>query len=1205
MAGEVRLTDAQRAAACDRIGENLALRSGAGCGKTFVLARRFVELLRGRADADNALARLVALTFTEKAALEMSARVRRMLSDAAADAGPELRPVLLSWLGEMPEARISTIHSFCAALLRGRAVEAGIDPSFAVCSDELLVEQMIAEAAEEALLAAVEAGRDDVAELLAGASFDSLAELVRTLIDRRTDCDLPGLSDPAAVIGRWRGLIDARRGEWLAPLGTDAALRAAVEDLTARPCSDPGDRLYVFREEQLAVVGQILADPAAATGEQFALLNDKPGGIGSPKAWGKDEVRDVRAGLKELIGRVRQYAVFTEDLGEADETAARHVAALARLALEAEGLYARQKRRRGLLDFTDLLACTERLLAEQPATREALARQIDQLLVDECQDTNEFQLRLLGRLIDLPHDADGAPPAGRLFVVGDAKQSIYRFRGAQVEGFRRLCDRIGEGNQEHLALSFRTHEAGIEFVNHLFGPLMGADYEPISAHRTLTPPQPSVEVLLAAGTEREPIETADDAARAQAALTAERIRQMLDGGERLVWDAGAEQWRPVEPRDIAILFARMTRSLDYERELQQRGVSYYVVAGTGFFQQQEVFDVLNALAAIDNPLDDVALFGAFRSSLFGLDDNALMHLAEACGPPYFPALSVCDLSGRVGEDPHEALRFAVELIGRLHRGKDAVGIDRLLEELLAETGYEATLLSGPQGKRRLGNVRMVIDRARAASADGLSLAEFLAQMQELVLNESRYEQAAVAGEYENVVRLMTIHKAKGLEFPVVVLPDLNAGRRGAGGRLLIRSDLGVVLKPAGRDADGEEPAAPLSYRLARRLEDEADEREALRKLYVAATRHRDHLVFVGADWRTADGRLRDADGYLAQMDTALGITDAIGAGQDTIPYAAGRFAARVARRAPGRARGAPRKLPLGTKLLRAAGSGAELAEAVARAARGPSDLPRVGPLPPETGRVEIAVTALNDFLKCPMLYRWRHELRVPAGPAGAAGAGAARAGSLDAATVGTLYHLCMERLDFAHPQDAASLLAEAATELDLPDPAAAAALTADLDAALERLRRHPLWAEISSARKVFRELDFVMDCSPAVLRGQIDLIFQDAAGAWHVVDYKSDRVDDRTLPLHAAGYELQVLIYAAAAARHVGVRPAEAELYFLRPGASRSFEVTEASLAGVEARAAAGAIDLIAARRAGRFRRAEGGPCDVCPCAGLCRDVPR
>jgi len=1247
MPSDAQLTATQRAAAIESVRQNVALRSGAGCGKTFVLARRFLELLQGAAagaeEADEALSKFVALTFTNKAALEMSTRVRAMIDERARQAqGPD-RARLLAWLDQMPEARISTIDGFCAALLRRHAVEAGIDPNFAVCADDLLASRMVADASERAVLAAVEGQRQDLGELLADMSFDTVVGLVQELMENRLSCDLPALCDAEAVYRHWQEIIDTNRPKWLAPLANDARIRDEVDALAAIDCSDPADKLAAYRDEQLDAVGKILANPPAATAGMFARLSAKPGNIGSAKAWGaKEVVMDVRARMRELVAAVAEYAEFCEDLGPDDARAAAGLATLASLALGANRLYAAEKRSRGLLDFTDLLDHANRLLSGNAELRKALGDGIEQLLIDECQDTNRFQLETLAMLVG-GGTPEQAPPEGRLFAVGDAKQSIYRFRGAQVEVFSQMCERLGKGRQKFLDTSFRTHEAGVAMINELFAPLMGEAFAPTDAHRKQCPPGPSVEFILAAGRgapgaadDENPIDCAAGAAEAQAAACAQRIHEIINGDEAIVWDRDAKTWRVARAGDIAILFARMTNSLMYERALQQRDIPYYVVAGTGFFQRQEVFDVLTALGAVDNPRDDIALLGALRGGLFGLSDNALMHMAQACEGPYWPALrelyaapgAARELADRLGPAEAEALAAAVRLIARLHAIKDALPIDELLQRLMDQTGYEATLLSQFQGRRMLSNVRQVAQRAEAAAADHLALADFLAEMRRQVAQEGRYEQAAVAGEHEDVVRLMTIHKAKGLEFPVVIIPDLNAGRRGRGGKLLIRDDWGPTFnRPASPDDD--EAAKPLSCRLAARLEDSDEKAEDFRRLYVAATRHEDHLVFIGADWRKEDGSIRDSDSYLAQIDGVLDLSGAMakaepGTGNQepgtadglaTIEYGNGNYRAIVRRLIPSAVPDRARPGSDGRKILDAAADAADLAERIIRAARGPAELPLVGPLPATVGQVAIAVTALNDFESCPMLYRWRHELRLPrscesifrgaGSPGHGAGPAQTPAGSsaLDAATTGTLYHKCMELLDFEHPQNAGLLIAQAADMLDIEASPALDGLAAELSDILSAFARHDLAGALASARQVRRELDFVLDCPPATIRGQIDLIYQDPAGAWHIVDYKSDRVEaGPRLAEHAARYELQLLLYAHAAGRHLAARVADATLYFLRPAATCGIAVSDDAVSAATHQAAGLVRDLIASRRGGVFPRRAREHCTWCPYAGLCKE---
>jgi ATP-dependent helicase/nuclease subunit A len=454
---------------------------------------------------------------------------------------------------------------------------------------------------------------------------------------------------------------------------------------------------------------------------------------------------------------------------------------------------------------------------------------------------------------------------------------------------------------------------------------------------------------------------------------------------------------------------------------------------------------------------------------------------------------------------------------------------------------------------------------------------------------------------------MTIHKAKGLEFPVVFVPDLNAGRRNRGGQLLSRLDWGLTLSlpaaapPAGevgREEAGEEEPASAAYRIARQLEDEDERREDVRKLYVAATRHRDHLVFVAADWRDRDGRLKKRDSYVAAMDEVLGIAAAADAGRG-IPYGGGRFTAAVRTPSAASARGGGRATA-GSRLLREAASAADLASRLAaRAAKKPA--PAVGPIPPQFGAAELAVTALSEFAHCPMLYRWRYELRVPdvAPPASPGAAG----GPLDAATAGTLFHRCMELVDFDRPQDAAGLVRRAAGEMSLGEAADIDALAADLAAMLAGLKGRPLWDELAAARQTLRELDFILRLPPVTLRGQIDLLYQADDGEWRIIDYKSDRVGEEGAAAHAGRYQLQMLTYATAAAGHLGHPPAAAMLYFLRPAVAAGVDVSPAALEAAAGRIAALGRELIAARRTGRFERREAARCAVCPYRSLCERV--
>ena len=1203
------LTGAQQQAV-DRLEHNLALQSGAGCGKTRVLAERFSSLLLAGPDRPNLLSRLVAVTFTDKAALEMTQRVRAMLRAFAEQARSQTdRRKLLDWLQRANEARISTIHGFCASLLRGWAVEAGLDPDFAVAEASIVTSRLLNESVEQALLDAVQQAQPEVLTLLEGdwMTVDRLLPIVAHLVSERGRIDLNAYDEPAETLSRWSATLGQQQARAQRALRDDPAVRAALGALAGFACDDPDDKLLPVFEHARGLAETILAQPIEDSAEPFEeLLAVQPGCVGGKKHWIGGTPKDVRDAIKALQGVLKPYAEYAGRIGSADERAAAELAGLTALARQADRRYAQAKRQAGLIDFDDLLIHTRDLLDRNPALRDAVGRGIDQILIDEAQDTDAVQLHLLLNL--LTPDLDALPADGRLFLVGDAKQSIYRFRGAQLEVFTDLCERLGRDRQLDLAESFRTHPAGVAFVNRVFGQLMGDGYTPIASKRLVVADHPTVEVLLAHGSEDLPVDSAGDDPLAQAALIAQRIEEMIRNAELLVHDCRTDSWRAVRPGDVAILFTRMTHSLEFERQLQLRNLPYYVLGGTGFFRQQEVFDILNALRAIDNPFDDVAVIGVLRSALVGLNDNALTHLAKTHGRPYLPGLDLDRLADRFDDFALGALRRAKRWLGELHVRKDALGIDALIGRVLDATGFEAALLARPGGIRRVGNVRMLRDRARQADGQ-MTLAEFLRLIDVEVLSDERTEQAAVSGEEDDVIRLMTVHKAKGLEFPVVFVPDLNIGQQSVTDRLLHRMDWGLVAN----FTPSNDTQKSTSYRLARQREKEDQHRETLRKYYVALTRHEDHLVLVGANRRNQAGLFLSGGSFLDELDGVLGIGDAIDREKTSLEYGEG-FSVRLEVRAPEPARPDKTHSSPGRKLLDAANGPADLASKLfpsgsacgtaalgcGRSKPGATELPPplLAPLPEESTDLELATTALTDFEHCPALYRWRYELRGPNRPGTPNGPGD-RGATLNPLQLGSLLHRCWELLDFARPQPAGELLDRALHDLDLPcDGDARTAALAELTRGLERFTASDLAGSLASAARTLREQSFLLDAGALRLRGQIDLLAE-IDGAWHVVDYKSDRVvNDADLAAKADRYRLQVLTYAQAVQRLTGHPPASATLYFLRTGQSHPVDVSPEALESARRRFAELADRLRQARRKNRWDRCGLAICDFCHLAG-------
>jgi ATP-dependent helicase/nuclease subunit A len=456
---------------------------------------------------------------------------------------------------------------------------------------------------------------------------------------------------------------------------------------------------------------------------------------------------------------------------------------------------------------------------------------------------------------------------------------------------------------------------------------------------------------------------------------------------------------------------------------------------------------------------------------------------------------------------------------------------------------------------------------------------------------------------------MTVHKAKGLEFPVVILPELHIQPQSHTSDLSMEPGWPLVYGP--RSEDGQRPAV---HTAADRLGRQQRRAELLRTYYVAATRHQDHLVLVGANKRSKDGRFPSGS-LLAETDEALDLTDTMEAGADHLAYRdqADRPCQVTLRSiAPKPASRSKRAEPPGRALLAGADGPDQLADAILSQPAGDPP-PLVGPLPAEPDSIELAVTALVDFQQCPMLYRWRYELRAPGWTAPAetepprGNAPSDRPAGLDAATLGTLYHRCMELLDLDRPAPADRLVARAADGLpELTDlgPDALDALADQFQPMLDDFLAGELADRLRSARRICRELDFVMALDSGTIRGQIDLIYLDAEGQWHIVDYKSDRVDVRTAAQRGDHYRLQMGLYALAAGRHLDTPPASACLYFLRPAAVVDVPVDARALAGTGDQVDRLVHQLARARRTGQFAPADRPDCGRCPYAGLCPSAP-
>ncbi|MBZ0298908.1 MAG: UvrD-helicase domain-containing protein, partial [Anaerolineae bacterium] len=849
---------------------NLIVVAGAGSGKTRVLVERYLALLD--AHPDWPLNALVAITFTRKAAQEMRDRVRRALEDRLSQAVSEKeQQVWAGRLASMESARIDTIHGLCTTLLRANAAEAGLDPDFGVM-----------DAVDAAIL--LDTVIDDEMGRLVEENDPALA--LFSEYDRRAIVDvlrsfattpLPDLS--GNLLQGWHAAWEYAASESVSRLRANETFLAAAQWQPAGGWPE-NDKLLGIWEACWPLLADV-SNPEMPIATCLDCLNELGDRIkvnlGSAANWGgKDGLAEAKDQLKLIRERARSAAAEIGDPpGPLDERAAQLLPLWVRLIGRVQGAYTAAKQQEGQLDFDDLerLACD--LLNDHEAVRlRYRLAEFKHLLVDEFQDTNAAQWTIVQAL------ADPQQP-GSLFVVGDPKQSIYAFRGADVRVFLETRQHLtaigGAGAEIALARSFRTHQPLVDCFNAIFGRILTRDpsgpvyaYEtdlgaPMDAHRQEPPdPRPPLAFVLVDASKSEDGLRSDDFRRWEAYEIAVRLRDMV-ANQTPVFDRETGATRPLAYGDAALLFQSTSQITLYEDVFKALGLPFVTVAGRGYYNRPEVWDLLNLLKALYNPADNLALASVLRSPLFGLSDDALLALrrvqdAEGRRVPLSQALHQPEV---VTADELELLEFAAETLDHLAALAGRVTISELLRAALAQTGYLATLTGLPDGARRRGNVEKLL--AKADSSGKITLGAFEQYLSDLSAREVREGEALL--DNEGAVTLMTVHSSKGLEFPVVVLVDASWERGARGGdAVILDPDAGLCCKVYDPEADKLDK--PFAYRFAEGRVGLRETAERKRLLYVAATRAQDYLLVGGQVRQNREGVWR-AGGWLDWLLEAL------------------------------------------------------------------------------------------------------------------------------------------------------------------------------------------------------------------------------------------------------------------------------------------------------------------------------------------------
>ena len=1113
---------ADREAVVSELAKTMFVEAGAGTGKTKVLVDRVVALVTD--DGDDLpvpVSAIAAITFTEKAAAELRDRIRTELRRRADDeTEPQVvRARCAQALDDLDAAAISTLHSFAQRLLTEFPIEAGLPPRIEVRDEissrlafdarwRVFVDQMLDDPDLESTLLVL---------LAANVKFNHLRTVAEVLDDNWDLLDRVDAPPP---------LPEVRVDAWLRDL--DAVCGVADH------CRDDSDNLLV-RLGELGDYARGLRNAADDAQRIEVLLAAKPSfavsRTGNKKNW--PDIESVRGALARLG---EQRKALTD--GVIDVAIRRAVAAIK---VYVDGAVA-QRRTSGELDFHDLLVLARTLLRDPehgPRARSRLRARYRRILIDEFQDTDPIQVELAALLGSGDDDAGARPwdrvdiDPGRLFFVGDPKQSIYRFRRADIATFLAAREQFARPAPRFLTCNFRTAPRVLAWVNHVFGELIQPydgsqpEYRPLEPGRPVPPEHDRDVVLLGVDPHDEPGIGAAELRGREAAEVADIVAAAVAHAWP-VFDNKLGDWRPARLGDICILLPART-SLGYlERALADASIPYRAETSSLVYSSREIRDLLMTLRAIDDPTDELAVVSALRSSVFGCgDDDLFAFHVEQRGrwnitAPLPETLLDDDSVG-------EAMRFLAEL----HAQRMWSTPSALLERVVRERGVLETGALMGRFRDVARRVRFVVDQARAyTDAAGGTLRDYLAWADLQGAEGARVVEAVLPETDDDAVRIMTIHGAKGLEFPIVVCSGMTTAAQGAA------HSVEVLFPPAGgcevKIVKGVQTA---EFELHKPIDEQMGFHEKLRLLYVAATRARDHLVVsVHRKARTLDPTDRPKWTHAELVWDAARNAQWVTAG-----------AAPTGR--PGRA-----AAPAADPLLPIDPD--EWQEEYDRLQRRSDRRSFVSATTLAHRRDGAEAARSAEGAGDPGLEKQPRDLELPPWNKGRYGT-----------AIGRAVHGTLQTVDLATGEGVEALVAaQAAAEGVLGHEATIEALTR---AALAS----PTVAR-AAERAHWRETYVAVPFDGITLEGYVDLVFRDDDGLV-VVDYKTDAVGEDTREARVVSYRIQAASYALAVAEATGEPVVRAVLCFLEPHGS-----AEVTFTGTDLRAAIAEVEaLLAAER--------------------------
>ncbi len=1071
----------------------ICVSAGAGSGKTRVLIERILNLLK---DGKVALEEIVAITFTEKAAAEMKDRMRKAFRNRAPQGDAEQMSYWRDLERRVDHARISTIHGFCSSILRENALRLGLDPDFSILleADSVLMTDAVVRDTFHALL---DKGEESACRLAEEMHLNALQGELLSLLQRphlvaRLAERFP-FSDPEALRKAWAEEVEKEHTRQLSMLGLDARVRVFFGRLRSFDgiCEVETDGREQLRVSMIGALSFLIESRDAEA--NAAVIEPLFGRItGTKKAnWPTKEVLDA---LSKLQKDVRDFLkpfltppLFDPEVEALSSNLTRDMYAVFHIV---ETAYQAAKQAANVLDFDDLIAMTVKVLKEDETLRIRVASQIRHLMMDEFQDTDGGQLEIARLLTKVENGPD-------LFIVGDVKQSIYYFRGAEVEVFQEEEERA----EVRIALqkNFRTLPEVMLFINDFFSKVHALDaveaYQPMEVNREATG-DTRVACLVTAPPEDEKW-TVEPYRRHEAEGIADRILQLCSEREGVqVHDETTGGFRKACYGDVALLFRSTSNVYFYEEALRRRGIPYVLVAGAGFYRRQEVVDLINLLKVVVDPWDEEALFAFLRSPMAGLRDDALFALVQNSSLAH---AFWNELTERISASAETMALFAdARALLRRLKACTLLPLPVFLAHVLEETAYEAVLLGGAHGVQKAANIRKLMEIADSFAAQKApTLTGFIHYLEMVQQHEVREGEAALQTDGAGAVTLMTVHKSKGLEFPVVFIPDM--ARKQGGSKhsaVALHRDLGMTLKAT--DSVGESVTPALTEMIKERIRNEEGAEHA-RLLYVALTRARDYLVLCGTD-TPASGS------WFELLEQAFDVLSL----EDSAVFVGEGWQAQVWRRMKDDFKPAAETIAADAETLDLSALRRRLEPVISLRS------------PDRT----VSVSAILDHMAGGLdLEQERKVSTTSAEVVRDFGAAALR---------GTLAHRLFELWDFKTSPTTlvADLMLEAGVALSEQ-----ASLKADLLQLARRFGESALAAQLRDDAGLEREAPFVLRLGEMLVSGTVDAFLSDGT----IVDYKTGRFDET----RHARYEWQLLLYAGAVRKILGKAPRKGVLYYL------------------------------------------------------------